>query len=183
MHYLHKILVHIPDTCANKNDRESLIDAIRSYAESVTDSFYEQAFDWRETVTAGRWDDEYPENVLLASEDPERFVQEMEDVIAQQKQEIDYLLAQLREKVGTDLYSITDGLWKRRSVFTGEADPSEALAPYNLHCLADFLYGEYRCDSCFYNTRSYTARLYAADIDAVKETPDDWALVMFDYHY
>ena len=57
------------------------------------------------------------------------------------------------------------------------------MTAFYLHCVAAHLYGEYRCDSCFYNTSEWTAFICAEDIEAVKASPSDWALVMFDYHY
>ena len=57
------------------------------------------------------------------------------------------------------------------------------MTSYYLHCIAAHLHGEYRCDSYFYNTHDYTARIYPADIEAVKSETHNWALVMFDYHY
>ena len=183
MHYLHKVLVYIPDIVADGDDRESLISAVRTHAESVTESFYDQAFDWRETDTAGRWAHIYPENVLLAGEDPNRFLQELERASDQQKQELDFHMQQLKGSVGTDLATIAEGIWKCRDIFdTEEPDKFGGLTAYNLHCISAYLYGEYRCDSYFYNTNRYTARLYKTDVEAVKKSPDDWALVIFDYH-
>ncbi len=57
------------------------------------------------------------------------------------------------------------------------------MTAYYLHCVAAHLYGEYRCDSYFYNTSECTSFICAEDIEAVKASPSDWALVMFDYHY
>lgn len=81
MHYLHKILVYIPDALADADncDLDETISAVRAYADSETEPYYGQAFDWRETETAGRWRNVYPENVLLAADDVDYFVEELEN--------------------------------------------------------------------------------------------------------
>ena len=79
MHYLHKILVYIPDAVTDRDnyERSELIDAIRTHAENTTEEFYQSVFDWRETDSAGSWSDEYPVNVLLAQDDVEQFIREL----------------------------------------------------------------------------------------------------------
>ena len=93
-----------------------------------------------------------------------------------------YALGELKSTVGTDLEAIAAGLSRRRYIHAG-SDSFSQMTAYYLHCIAAHLYGEYLCDSYFYNASEYTARLYPDDIEIVKETPEDWALVMFDYHY
>lgn len=95
MHYLHKILVYIPDVSkeADSMIRDSLVSAIRSHAESETEGFYKEVFDWRETDTAGRWSDAYPENVLLGSDDPNSLYEAVAECYQTQKSEIDHLIA------------------------------------------------------------------------------------------
>lgn len=173
MHCLHKILVYIPDV--GSDDPRS----IRDYAESSTDCFYEQAFDWRETRTAGRWEEVYPENVIFAKDSPERFISELNAAIDGQKSEIDCALKHLTENVSTGLPALVKAIWEK----DGEIkDGKYDLNPYYFHKLADLLYGEYGFDSMLYNTHSYTARLYSNDIEAIKKEPEKWALVIFDYH-
>ena len=75
MHYLHKILVFIPyviESCGEISNKSDLMNEIRVYAECETEPYYTMAFDWRETQTAGRWENEYPENVLLAEDNTSR---------------------------------------------------------------------------------------------------------------
>ena len=55
MHALHRILVKL-------EDEDETIDEIRSVAKSETEDYY-NAYDWRETDTAGRCESEYPCNV------------------------------------------------------------------------------------------------------------------------
>lgn len=44
-------------------------------------------------------------------------------------------------------------------------------------------YGEYNCDSYIFNTNGRTARIYPEDIEQIKQEPEKWAIVMFDYHF
>ena len=90
MHILHRILVHLPgDVPASEGEsRGEYLDRIRFYAETETEDFHEIAFDWRETATAGSWSDEYPENVLLGSEDGKRLIRKLKKVRESQAQEI-----------------------------------------------------------------------------------------------
>lgn len=184
MHYLHKILVYIPDVDKEykKSNRAELIDEIRSHAEDRTESYYEQAYDWRETDTAGRWEDIYPNNVILASDDVDGFVKELEECLLSQKREIDDGYAQIKNTVGTDLTHIIDGIWNMKH-YSDQSGGFSSMTAYYLHHIADLLHGDYNYDSMFYNTHDYTGRIYPIDIDDVKKSPEEWALVMFDYHY
>lgn len=183
MHYLHKILVHIPDAVADLDgmSQEELLDAVRTHAENETESYYGQAFDWRETASAGRWSNSYPVNVLLASNDPALFMEELDHCQQIQRMEINASLQELKKTVGTDLVQIADGIWEHN----WEDEPNRGftfMTAYYLHNLASLLYGTYYADSCFYNAHGCTARLYRSDMEAVREKSENWALVVFDYH-
>lgn len=183
MHYLHKILVYIPDVSkeADSMIRDSLVSAIRSHAESETEGFYKEVFDWRETDTAGRWSDAYPENVLLGSDDPNSLYEAVAECYQTQKSEIDHLIALLKSSVGVDIEHIASGIWDRNY----EDKPKngfDLLTALHLHRLSDLLYGRYIDDSLFYDAHEYTARIYKNTLAALKEHPEDWAVVMFDYH-
>lgn len=181
MHYLHKILVYIPDLelAEGSFGREELIDAVRSLAETRTESFEDIVYDWRETFCAGRWQSAYPENVLLASEDPERFAKELEGVLQNQSDSLQEALRNLPSR--RSLAEVVKLIWNR----DGEASLKEFtdyMAPYYFHKAASLLHGEYISDSLFYNTHDYTARLYPEDIRKIKAEPNNWALALFDYH-
>lgn len=187
MHYLHKILVYIPDVIVEEEtpedempDRDQLLEMIRRHAENETEGFYPTVFDWRETETAGRWEDEYPVNVLLARDDPDRFTAELKQAVDWRDAEIKHCLDQLKSTVGTDLEKIAEGL--RMGKGREEKDGFNYLTDFYLHSLSAHLHGEYRCDSYFYDTHEYTADLCPAAIERVREDPQKWALVLFDQH-
>lgn len=183
MHYLHKILVYIPDAEPNADEQshDELLNCIRAFAEDLTESYYGQAFDWRETDSAGRWADSYPVNVLLASENVEVFLEELSCCRQTQRNDIETCLQALKETVGTELTQIVDGVWENNPK-NGQFKGFSFMTSYYLHHLAKMLYGLYNSDSYFYNTHEHTARLYPDDIEAVKNAPENWALVLFDYH-
>lgn len=65
MHYLHRILVYLPDVISEEKMKEKeLLETIRLYADAETECFYQRAFDWRETDSAGCWSDMYPQQDL-----------------------------------------------------------------------------------------------------------------------
>lgn len=99
MHILVNHLVRIPtvaqQTAFDEADREDTADALRRYAEDQTECFCDDAFDWRETETAGGWADEYPENVLFAVDDPESFTKRLVEIRNRQKETINWYLGQV----------------------------------------------------------------------------------------
>lgn len=183
MHYLHKILVHIPSATDADAPREQILKDVIEHAKSETECFYERAFDWREDDSAGRWSETYPQQAYIAADDLEWFLKELAEVQANQRYEIDNCLQHISEDGGADLTMLSDKLWNRESVSHDIGNSITEMTAYYLCCLAQYLYGEYRCDSYFYNTKDFTARLYKSDIDEIRQNPNEWALVMFDYHY
>lgn len=184
MHSLHKILVHIPDILLDSAacSKEDFINKVRSYAEEQTSNGYMTVFDWRETASAGRWKTLYPVNVLFAKDNIERFIQELIDVWKYQYQEIQYLLNELSKRAGIVLKQITCEIEKMNSQheITKIVD---LMTTFYLSRIASLLYGQYIFQSYFYNISGKTSRICPQDIEAIKNNPEDWALVLFDYHY
>lgn len=183
MHYLHKILVYIPDLPINTTtyDKDALIDEIRHYAENTTDEYHMKAFDWRDTDSAGRWSDDYPENVIFAKDDIDRFIREVNQAVEAQKLEIYACLAQLENTIGIDLKKIVSGILSRDSYLESK-DGVDCMTAYYLYCISAHLNGEYRFDSYIFDAHKYTSRVFPNNIAHIKENPEKWALVMFDYH-
>lgn len=181
MHYLHKILVNVAELKKQEGHKPSRED-IRYFAESSTEDYYNQVFDWRETESAGRWKDEYPKQVYFAKDNLEWFLKELEYVLASQKDEIDNCLKNITEKCGTDLNALVNGLWDITDMYDKTHAGYNDFTAYYLSKLGKLLHGEYISDSMFFNASACTARLYQNDIEQIKAAPQDWALVMFDYH-
>lgn len=184
MHILHRILV--PLTRNNGLDkivnRKELIDRIRAYAESETNEFYPSVYDWRETETAGRWSDLYPENVLLGKEVPERLLKEVEKCQQEQTDTLKEHLKALTD-ISDDKLSV---LVKKINSFSDSEKvilSDASLAAYRLNCLSMILYGKYYYESYFYDVDSYTAKIDYNTIKKIKEKPSNWALVLFDCHF
>ena len=122
MHILVNHLVRIPtvaqQTAFDEADREDTADALRRYAEDQTECFCDDAFDWRETETAGGWADEYPENVLFAVDDPESFTKRLVEIRNRQKETINWYLGQVMAGCETtDLAEIVEKLKEPDSSF------------------------------------------------------------------
>lgn len=181
MHYLHKILVNVAELKKQEGHKPSKED-VRYFAESSTEDYYMRAFDWRETDSAGRWKDEYPKQVYFAKDNLEWFLQELERVLASQKHEIDHCLKEIIKNGETDLNRIANGLWNITDMFDKTEPGYNDFTAYYLSKLGKLLHGEYISDSMFFNASACTARLYQNDIEQIKASPQDWALVMFDYH-
>ena len=176
MHYLHKILVFIPyviESCGEISNKSDLMNEIRVYAECETEPYYTMAFDWRETQTAGRWENEYVQ----------KFVDELKTTMTNQKSYIDDALTKLKKTTGTNLEELVERQWgSDRYSFNEDDDLIIETSMLNLMNIILMLDGTYTSDSMFYNTYNKTARLYPSDIRIAERYPEDWALVMFDYH-
>lgn len=169
MHYLHKILVKLDEY--DPEDKEYMIEHARNIAEDMTDGFGEgDVFDWRETDTAGRWSAEYPTNVLFAADDIDKFVSEIEECRKLQRDMMDMHLRAMAP-YGYDLQKIVS-----------DAKGSASRPAWDILEIAKLLYGEYMSDSYFYDSYDYTARITDNTIADIKNSPEHWALVMFDYH-
>ena len=179
MHTLNKVLVRVFNgsisLCDEDWDREDIIESARSFAESETEEYYPQVFDWRETATAGGWADKYPENVLLSKEDICRFIKELEESLEDQLHEMRYRLDNIC-KVSANIKELFDLEYNTHTEHT-------TVPTWDLLRLSELMFGVYNCDSGFYDTDEYGAKITKKTIDKVKESPNDWALVMFDYHY
>lgn len=178
MHTLVNYLVRIPDaaeqTVFNETDRCDAVSALRLYVEDQTECYRDDIFDWRETITAGGWQDEYPENVLFAADDPEAFVARLAEIQNRQREAIDGYLHQIAEICGTtDLEKI---VCQRLGTY-GDLTTSWLLCQ-----LADELNGRFTSKSEFYNCESGTSIITDKTLDAIRQNPEEWAVVLFDQH-
>ena len=182
MHALHKILVYIPDTlCDTKTMRqEQQADAIRSYAEVETEEFLGSVFDCRKTKIAEGRTETYPENVLFAADDVERFTEELRQVMDTQKVLVEHHVSKVKESLGTDIEKIAAEVFSMQAPY--RSGSSQEMALLYLRNLANFLFGEYQFDSRFYNLAEHTARVYPETIQIVKNEPENWAMALFNYH-
>lgn len=182
MHTLNKVLVYKEEGFDMSEPKSELIDDARCIAESETEAYYGAVYDWRETETAGRWEDEYPEQVYFASDNIDWFISEINEAVQSQKDELARYMAELTEKSATNLTDIVPVL------MSDEREPEQSkyyssATAFALWKVARLAYGEYNCDSYIFNAKDRTARIYSEDIEAIKREPDKWALVMFDYHF
>lgn len=183
MHFLHRILVYIPDICCvGKNNPSVTKQQIRSYAKYQTECFEGHAFDWRETMTAGRWGYEYPENVLLAADNPERFQKELQTAQSFQQEALNQALKYLEDNDYLDLKKLAAAVMEDAQD-SPSTQHSLSMAAYYLGCFADLIKGTYFYNSFFYDTHRNTSRLNKQVFEEIQANPQLWALVIFDCHY
>ena len=176
MHTLHKILVWVPEVeIGDRATREEKEYAIRNYAEEVTECYEGFVFMWRTTEIVGRWIDEYPSNVIFAADDVERFIAELQEVNRLQEERLNGSLARLKELVGNNLCKIVA---KARDEYCSDKDD----ITYHLNCVASVLDGKYTEHSFYYDTMRCISKVLPRVFDQVKENPEEWALVLLDYH-
>lgn len=177
MHALHKILVKV--------SQDTTVEEARAEAESATQEFGSgiefaanayPVYDWRETDTAGRWEDEYPTNVIFSRDDLDKFIGELRDCMDAQRSAIDHNLKILKR------YN-SDGVRLKSDIDKIVNDAYEyGVGSMALLALAELVDGRYTFDSGFFDTTFYTAKINEKTIERVEKAPNEWALVMFDYH-
>lgn len=180
MHMLHRILVKVSNCTPSCSDRKEKIYNIRSFAALMTEDYFNQVYDWRKTETAGRWSDIYPENIIFASDDIDCFVKEIDNSIKIQSDYADSCLSELKNHKST-LLSIDDLVEQWKNLDAGRYDMYHYY--YYFKKLADVLYGSYTFDSAFYDTETQCAKVDKQTIKRIRNNPEDYALVFFDYHY
>lgn len=169
MHALHRILVKLEDP---NTDPEK----IKKFAEIETEEYQDEVYDWRETETAGRWTDIYPYNVIKGKDTPNKMMEDLISLKTKRDIEIQYRLNKLKEEV----HSLNlDDILKKHS--SGDNNTKYGLA-YNLQSIANFLGGYYTFDSMFYNTHTCDSIIDGQLIEEIKANPEEYAVVLFDYH-
>lgn len=174
MHYLHKILVKVDPEAVRKDK----ITEARDKAVSETGCFYEHVWDWRETDSAGRWAYEYPINVILAEDNVDFFIEQLQhckklqlDTVAEDMKNIGEgdLFKMIKESKFEEIYN--------RGLFT-----PFGLDLWKFHRIIDLLSGEYIPDSYFFNVEDRDSRITVELMETIKKSPKEYALVLFDQH-
>lgn len=179
MHKLHTLLVNIESYTSSPIERDELIEEIRSFAACATYKFSGVAFDYRKMDNAGRWSEDYPENVMLGKEHPKQVVKELRSCLENQENQLQDCLELLGHFADSSVRDLTEFIWKQRQ--TNDSDALEHAA-YNLKTIGTLLQGFYDFKSGFYDTKMETAFITGETIKKVEEHPENWALVFFDLH-
>lgn len=165
----HILLVYLPKVSENEDSEELKISKTEIYAWSALQPF-------RQSVYTAVMPDTYAgrgSHVLLCEENTELAVRELENVLDFQKKEILYCLNRVEEQTGKEYGTII------RDLYTNTAKEHYECVMEHIRCVSQFLAGEYQISSRFYNTYTRSARLLPGDIEAIKKSPEDWALVRF----
>ena len=153
MHATHTILVNLE--YAELNQESEII----HYAENATDVFQHYAFDWR-TV----------QDIIIGSNKSDKLLNLLEQCRDAQQKQIKHYLKVLNDNLGDSLSQIVSTL-SNDNTFTLEFNE-----------LAKLLAGEYTFESGFFDTEYCTSRIDEDTLQAVKEAPENYALVLFDCH-
>ena len=153
MHTTHIILVNLEYAELNQESK------IIHYAENATDVFQHYAFDWR-TV----------QDVIIGSNKPDELLNLLEQCLDTQQQQITQYLKVLNNNLGDSLSQIVSTL-SNDNTFTLEFNE-----------LAKLLAGEYTFESGFFDTEWCTSRIDEDTLQAIRESPENYTLVLFDCH-
>jgi len=188
MYAEHMILVNIPnavqdaDKALNEMTKNEIQEMVIDYATKGTECFYDAVFDNRSLLE--------DEPVIFSSDDWTVFEEKLLEIDECQKSYAESLLSYLEEITGTTNVSDilrTLLLANDRTASCDSVDPQIWRWDYlnqgawALLQIARTISGRYTFDSLFYDTSRRTALV--PFIGRLKETPDDWALVQFEYHY
>lgn len=187
MHSIHAILVNITDAIRNDEKKitemtkEELKERVINYAENHIDSFYGFVFDGRELLE--------DEPVLFASDNWDAFEEMLLAIDRDQKNYAKHMLGYLKEEAGsTDVSEILSNLLLANDRTANREDVDSNTWRFDflnqgawaLGQIAKMIHGDYNFESEFYDTFRGTALV--PFIDTLKEKPEEWALVQFDYH-
>lgn len=157
MHYLHKILIETNGETDKNYLREEALDKLEPYQNNV--------YDWLEYESAGRWADEYPDNVLLGCENVEALIEAIKESKETQDSEKEYCLQMLNTDSIKEVMETTD-----------------TMKHYYLYKLATIVEGAYNINSYFYNSCDGDTIINDKLFEYIRENKDNLALVIVDVH-
>ena len=170
MHDLYTILVNIKDL-EKRIGRAPTKDDIRYFAEDITEEHYGILFDYRETDTAGAWEDLYPDNVILGSDNSDRVTEELVKLDQQRKNIIKYNASQIFGKLHTSAITMEH--------IEAMAKDKHGEVSLHLRYLGEILNGKCTTEVGFWDTTMYSSFV---DLERYLPNIEDYALVYFDYH-
>lgn len=167
MHFLATILIN------KKNLSQKNNEYIRDLAEDNLDEFHGKAFDWRAS-DAGRWEEGYPNNVLRASEDLEKFISILNNHIANRNAELSFHLESIEKQNNVNLDCVVSKFIANNELYD---------TPYHLAVISSILMNEFGIDNSFLNTETGDATITKELFEEIKQNPEYYALVFFDCHW
>ena len=186
MHTLHRILADIEDLGINSSDfpkepKEEILSGVRNTILYWLDDIPRPyAFDWH-TEDAGRWKDEYPNNVILGSYDVQTLVSELKNI--KECQNTDMVNAiNIASKYG--ITTLTD-LW---TYLQNPQQPKNAMDKDKVDCsmalntINNYFGNVYNFDSRFLYLNENITIVDTQIIDMVTQSPEQYAMVMIDCH-
>ena len=165
MHYLHKILIETDGETDKNWLKQDAIDKLERFRNNV--------FDWAEYQTAGRWADNYPDNVILGCEDVEGLIKAIEESRETQISELKWYQENLK------IDSIDEFV---KDFINGTTSNIDEMQKFYLLKIAETIFGQYACDSYFYNTIDGESTINDRLYNFIRANADNLALVIIDIH-
>ena len=199
MYSTHAILVNIPDAAESSSSKlsemtkEEIKEMVINYATNETERFAGHVFDYRDLLNEEDHDEDQDEcflPVVFASEDWKAFEGILISRDRGQKGYAKSMLEYLEEVTSSmDVSTLLNNLLlvNDRNATLDSVDPKTRRRGYHsqggwaLREIARLIYGEYTFESGFYDTYHRTAII--PFIEELKENPEDWAIVQYDYHW
>lgn len=208
MHVLHCILVR-KENLNNAEDVQLLVEDFRQEALSATERYQDHVFDWR-AEDAGRWADEYPNRgVVLGLTDPELFLKllnQWKDKPLRAAMESLKFAAHTGYAWRTPEEMARDGAVARQGWTPREDGACWSAVPiqtppvgmellvrlwddaygfwsYSIKNAVSLAAGKYLPESGFYSTPDYLPKISPETFRNAREYPEQFALVLLDYHY
>lgn len=155
MHYLFGIIVRAID-------REDAM----GMAEDILDNQITGIYDWRDEDGAGRWSDEFEDNVISATDS--LFDETVDRLIMNQELEYNECRRMMKDLDYYDkMYRIGED-WE--------------FSAYSLKVWAKLVEGEPMANSYIFSEPLWTTRITKKLRDMYKEQPENYYLVLFDIH-
>ena len=199
MYSTHAILVNIPDAAKSSSSKlsemtkEEIKEMVINYATNETERFAGPVFDSRDLLNEEDHEEDQDEcflPVVFASEEWDIFERILLAKDRAQKAEAKFALEYLKEQAGsTDVSALLSNLM----LANDRTACRESVAPetwrwdylnqgaFALKHIGELIHGTYCFESCFYDTSRDTALV--PFIKKLKENPEDWAIVQYDYHW
>lgn len=188
MNSTHLVLVNLANAIGSNASDEHLRKEAIGIAEEETNCFYERVFDHRSLLEEGE-DEDFPVSVVLSKNDWQLFEDYLLRADKMQKDYARFLMSRITANnenfcfnllledsfLSHDRTANADEIVKNGWEYDEYAD-----TPWKLNTIAQLMSGKYNIDSHFYDPYRETALVpFLANL---KETPDNWALVVFSCH-
>lgn len=179
MHYLCKILA-MPDELGidlsgDESKEEQIVNIRREVLYALDEST--TAFDWR-TDDAGRWDESYPNNVIIGKYAPETLISEVKKIVDIQNKSVAEAIEIAKN---SNIVNLTD-LWSW-IIQTPYNDNNLWETSLAIEHLKDYLGGNFNHTTHVLDLTTGSSVITNETLSEVVEFPEKFVLVLVDCHF